>query len=96
VDLGFNRLIDHIIKNVVNSEVIFGLEATGHYWLSLYSFLLDKRYTVNVINPLQSDSFGSLYIRQTKNDTKDFFILLRFFFLVNTLIPSFLMKKHLH
>jgi transposase len=36
---------------------------------------LDKGYTINVINPIQSDSFRSLYIRQTKNDTKDSFII---------------------
>ena len=72
---GADKLIEHIAKNIGNSEVIFGLEATGHYWLSLYSFLLGKGYTVNVINPIQSDSFRNLYIRQTKNDTKDSFII---------------------
>lgn len=72
---GANKLIDHIIKNIGDSNVTFGLEATGHYWLPLYSFLLEKGYTVNVINPIQSDSFRNLYIRQTKNDTKDSFII---------------------
>jgi transposase len=72
---GADKLIEHIAKNIGDSEVIFGLEATGHYWLSLYSFLLGKGYTVNVINPIQSDSFRNLYIRQTKNDTKDSFII---------------------
>jgi transposase len=72
---GATKLINHIIKNIGNSEVVFGLEATGHYWLSLYSFLLEKDYTINVINPIQSDSFRSLYIRQTKNDTIDSFII---------------------
>lgn len=51
------------------------MEATGHYWLSLYSFLLEKGYSINVINPIQSDSFRNLYIRQTKNDTVDSFII---------------------
>jgi transposase len=72
---GGNKLIEHIKKHIGDSEVIFGLEATGHYWLSLYSFLLEKGYTINVINPIQSDSFRNLYIRQTKNDTKDSFII---------------------
>jgi hypothetical protein len=73
--IGADNLIDYIIKNISQSDVTFGLEATGHYWLSLYSFLLDKGYTINVINPIQSDSFRNLYIRQTKNDTKDSFII---------------------
>ncbi len=34
---GGNKLIEHIKKYTRNSKVIFGLEATGHYWLSLYS-----------------------------------------------------------
>lgn len=72
---GANKLIEQINKNIGNKEIIFGLEATGHYWLSLYSFLLEKGYTINVINPIQSDSFRNIYIRQTKNDTKDSFII---------------------
>lgn len=72
---GANKLIEYITKNIGSSEVIFGLEATGHYWLSLYSFLFEKGYTINVINPIQSDSFRNLYIRQTKNDTVDSFII---------------------
>lgn len=72
---GADKLITYITKNIGSSEVIFGLEATGHYWLSLYSFLLEKGYTINVINPIQSDSFRNLYIRQTKNDTVDSFII---------------------
>ncbi|NFI55028.1 IS110 family transposase [Clostridium botulinum] len=72
---GANKLIEQINENISNSQVIFGLEATGHYWLSLYSFLLEKGYVINVINPIQSDSFRNLYIRQTKNDTKDSFII---------------------
>lgn len=72
---GANKLIELINKNIGNEKVIFGLEATGHYWLSIYSFLLEKGYTINVINPIQSDSFRNLYIRQTKNDTKDSFII---------------------
>lgn len=72
---GANKLIEKINKSIGNKDVIFGLEATGHYWLSLYSFLVEKGFTVNVINPIQSDSFRNLYIRQTKNDTKDSFII---------------------
>ena len=64
-----------VTKNIGDNDVVFGLEATGHYWLSLYSFLLEKGYVINVINPIQSDSFRNLYIRQTKNDTKDSFII---------------------
>ncbi len=51
------------------------MEATGHYWYTIYSFLQAKGYTVYVINPIQSDSLRSMYIRQTKNDSKDSFLI---------------------
>ena len=58
-----------------SSNVIIGMEATGHYWVSLYSYLIDLGFTVYVINPIQSDAFRKMYIRQTKNDSKDSFVI---------------------
>lgn len=72
---GADKLMDHIFKNIGHSPIRFGMEATGHYWYSIYSFLISKGYTVYVINPIQSDSIRSLFIRQTKNDTKDSFLI---------------------
>lgn len=57
------------------TSICIAMEATGHYWLALHSFLRKNALTVRVINPIQSDSFRNLYIRQTKNDTKDAFII---------------------
>lgn len=71
---GANKLIN-VINTLNSHNVIWGLEATGHYWLPLYCFLKKKGFTVNVINPIQSDSLRNLYIRQTKNDSKDSFII---------------------
>ena len=51
------------------------MEATGHYWLNLYTRLIECGYNVHVINPVQSDALRGLYIRQTKNDAKDAFII---------------------
>lgn len=53
----------------------FGMEATGHYWLNLYTKLTDYNVVVHVINPVQSDALRGLYIRKTKNDAKDAFII---------------------
>ena len=33
------------------NQLEIGMEATGHYWLSLYSYLSEKNFTVRVINP---------------------------------------------
>ena len=51
------------------------MEATGHYWLPLYSRLIQDGYVVHVINPIQSDSLRNLYIRQTKTDAVDSFLI---------------------
>ncbi len=73
---GCNKLIALLDKFEANStNVIIGMEATGHYWLNLYSHLLELGFTVNVINPIQSEAFRKMYIRQTKNDSKDSFII---------------------
>lgn len=73
---GSSKLISLLEKyNISTSNVVIGMEATGHYWLSLYSHLLDLEYTVYVINPIQSDAFRKMYIRQTKNDSKDSFVI---------------------
>lgn len=53
------------------SHFEFGMESTGHYWLNIYTHLIDLGCIVHVINPVQSDALRGLYIRQTKNDIKD-------------------------
>ncbi len=72
---GADKLMQHILKHIGNEPCIFGMEATGHYWYSIYSFLKSKDFTIYVINPIQSDSLRSMYIRQTKNDSKDSFLI---------------------
>jgi len=61
--------------SIDKDAVIIGMEATGHYWLSVYEYLTVQKYDVRVINPIQSDAFRKMYIRQTKNDSKDSFII---------------------
>ena len=52
-------------------ELVIGMEATGHYWLAVYAYLTDQGYTVHVINPIQSDAFRRMSIRQAKTDAID-------------------------
>ena len=72
---GADSLMSFIFKNIGNSPCVFGMEATGHYWYPIYSFLKAKGYTIYVINPIQSDSLKKMYIRQTKNDSIDSFLI---------------------
>lgn len=80
--LGADSLLEKIDSvNHASLPVVFGLEATGHYWLALYSFLVKKGFKVSVINPYQSDAFRKVHLSTTKTDKEDSFLiadLLRF------------------
>ena len=73
---GADSLLEYIGRyNPEKDVVVVGMEATGHYWLSLYCFLFDTGFQVNVINPIQSDAIRNLFLRKTKNDSKDSFLI---------------------
>ncbi len=61
--------LQEVDSNLENFE--FGMEATGHYWLNLYTWLAEKNVKVHAINPLQSDALRNLYLRKTKTDSVD-------------------------
>lgn len=70
---GANSLIEKLSSFISSvSGVEIGMEATGHYWLSVYSFLVEKGYTVHVINPIQTDGWRKgTEIRKRKTDIID-------------------------
>ena len=74
---GFNKLLTTIqdkLKDLNNIEV--AMEATGHYWLSLYSALTDNGFPVSVYNPYQIKSYRGAYNnRKQKNDIIDSIII---------------------
>lgn len=73
---GAESLHEYISRcNSGKDVVVIGMEATGHHWLSLYCFLFDAGFQVNVINPIQSDAIRNLFLRKTKNDSKDSFLI---------------------
>lgn len=70
---GYCKLMDAVRK--LNAPVEFAMEATGHYWFSLYAHLRQDNQIVRVINPLQSDALRGLFIHETKTDAIDAFII---------------------
>src|SRR5690625_2254728 len=55
-----------------SSDFLTGMEATGHYWLALFSFLDEADYFVHVINPIQTDGWRKgTEIRKRKTDIID-------------------------
>lgn len=70
---GGNALFSKLSSFSSNPSVFeIGMEATGHYWLSVYSFLFEKGFLLHVINPIQTDGWRKgTEIRKRKNDTID-------------------------
>lgn len=70
---GGKSLLQIIQKYADFSNVIIGMEATGHYWLSVYSFLYDYNFhSIHLINPIQTDGWRKgTEIRKRKNDIID-------------------------
>ena len=52
-------------------RVLIGMEATGHYWLSLHDFLVRQRYQVAVLNPIQTAQQAKKGVRKRKTDKID-------------------------
>lgn len=90
---GFDKLLTTIqdkLGDLSNIEV--AMEATGHYWLSLYSALTNNRFNVSVYNPYQIKSYRGAYNnRKQKNDIIDSIIIadyLRVFGSKNSSLPQ--------
>ena len=67
---GFLFLIQKL-NNYTKSELLIGMEDTGHYHFALLKYLLDRRYTVALINPTTTDLTRKLQGGITKNDHLD-------------------------
>ena len=66
---GFEQLRDAL--SAIPGQVTVGLEATGHYWLALYEYLIRLPYPVVVFNPLQIHAYRKSGLRKVKNDRSD-------------------------
>lgn len=83
---GFELLLKKLgsLELLTDSKLLVGMEATGHYFLNIYDFLLSLGLSVNqiaLLNPLQVKSFRNTNLRGAKSDNVDaeqIAILLRF------------------
>lgn len=75
---GLQKLINSI-SDYNQSQIYCAMEATGTYWLSLFSALTDKGFNVSVFNPYQIKSFRGAYTnRKQKNDVIDSILIANF------------------
>jgi transposase len=69
---GAQKLLSNFVKAGVTAEnSVIGMEATGHYWLAIYSFLVGQGYCVKVINPIVTDADRNMSVRKAKTDQID-------------------------
>lgn len=67
---GAENLLAKILPFKDSLEI--GMEATGHYWLSIYSYLLEHGFCIHVVNPIQTDGWRKgTEIRKRKTDIID-------------------------
>lgn len=65
--------MDHLVEvlAVLEGPITVGLEATGHYWLSLYEVLSSQGYPIVVLNPMQVAAYRKSGVRKLKSDNSD-------------------------
>ncbi len=72
---GFQSFIQKVQETAGKDKshtIRIALEATGHYWMNLYSFLKEQGYSnLILLNPLQSRALRNLGIRGIKTDKVD-------------------------
>lgn len=57
---------------VTANHMEIGMEATGHYWLAIYSFFVECKFVLHVVNPIQTDGWRKgTEIRKRKTDDID-------------------------
>lgn len=67
---GFLLLIKKL-SSYAKSDILIGMEDTGHYHFALLKYLLDNHYTVALINPTTTDITRKLQDGITKNGPLD-------------------------
>lgn len=72
---GFASFFGAISKLGDTTEVVVGMEATGHYWKVLRHALAEKGYRVDVINPLITARAASADVRGRKSDKLDALVI---------------------
>lgn len=67
---GFSFLLSKM-NSYSKNDILIGMEDTGHYHFALLKYLLDRHYTVALINPKTTDLERKMQGGITKNDKLD-------------------------
>lgn len=67
---GYDKLTNSF-KSHSKSNILIGMEDTGHYHFTLLKYLLNKKYTVALINPVATDMARKMHGGVSKTDNLD-------------------------
>jgi len=67
---GFDHLLSHF-TSYSKDHLLIGMEDTGHYHFALLKYLLNKHYTVALMNPVVTDMTRKMQGGISKNDKLD-------------------------
>jgi transposase len=59
-------------------DCLVTIEATGHYWRNLFTFLIGQGFKVALLNPLRTRRFAEEELERTKTDSVDALGIARF------------------
>jgi transposase len=74
---GFAAFEERLRQLGDKSALLIGLEASGHYWMSLWRFLLERDWAVEVFNPVLSSKSARTHLRGRKTDADDALFIAR-------------------
>ncbi len=73
---GFTRLVDLLAERSVPADaLLIGMEATGHHWENLLSFLESRGFAVRLLNPFQTRRYRDVLAKKAKTDDIDAYCL---------------------
>lgn len=67
---GFDSLLE-IVEHCPKDQLLFGMEATGHYHQALVNYLVSLGFSVGILNPLQTNRLREVNLRRVKTDSVD-------------------------
>ncbi len=56
---------------IAPTDTLVVLEATGSYWITLATTLVERGYLVRVVNPRQAHHFAKVFLKRAKTDAID-------------------------
>ncbi len=57
--------------DIAPTDTLVVLEATGAYWITLATMLVERGYHVSVVNPKQAHNFAKMLLKRAKTDAID-------------------------